>query len=547
MKNRYNNYLLLVLLSFLTLVVVSCGDDFFDINEDPNNPTEAQLSQLMTNSQVAVAGAVGLSTGGLSSVLGTYTHQFTRRDGSDRYAIQGNDFMITTSWQHFYDIAMQDLRVIIDEGTAEGNMIYVGIAKLLKAYSFSVIVDVWGDVPFSEASLFPEITFPKFDDDAEIYPALLTLIDEGIADLNNADASNNLTPGSDDLIYGGSVSSWQRFAKTLKLKLLNQVRMVNVIPGAVSQINQILTEGDIIGSQSDDFELWYGTSATPENRHPGFVVAYTQGQPIFYISIWFHQIMSGQNPDILTNVTDPRIPYYYTDQLLPGEAPQNPPEYLESDGFLSIHFGSSHPNQAGNQNVSSTAIGVYPCGGWYDDGSGQTVNASAGTGVAPERMLTNYARLFIEAELALDGVTSGDARQLLIDAIQASFDKVNQVVGRTGSSQSIPSLSQDTIDYYTNMVLADYDAGDQDRKLEIILTQKWIASYGYNVDSYSDYRRRGFPILFDPNNDVGPFAQFTSSNEFMVSLPWRSEDLNLNPNAPPQKNPYTDKVFWDPN
>jgi len=84
--------------------------------------------------------------------------------------------------------------------------------------------------------------------------------------------------------------------------------------------------------------------------------------------------------------------------------------------------------------------------------------------------------------------------------------------------------------------------------LEIILTQKWLASYGNSVDAYNDYRRRGYPVIFDALTDVGPFATTTTSaSPFLVSLPWRSEDLTLNPESPPQKDPKTDKVFWDPN
>ncbi len=535
----------IILYLFLCIGIIGmhgCGD-FFDINEDPNNPTSGQSAQLLTNSQVAVAGAVGLSTGGLSSHLSVFTHQTTRRAALDRYATQGNDFMITSAWQQFYDIALQDLEVLIDQSTASDDLIYVGIAQLLKAFSYSMMVDVWGDIPYSEAIQFPEIRFPVFDNDEEIYPQLIDLIDLAIVNLENPDAANTSTPGIDDLIYGGNTANWVKFANTLKLKMFNQVRETGVISDVTGKIQALIADDNLISSAAQDFQLMYGSSTNPENRYPGFVTAYTQGNPIYYISIWFHQILSGQNPDIFNGVVDPRIPYYYSNQLLPGEAAQNPPEYIEADGFLSIHFGSSHPNQAGNQDVSQSVIGIYPCGGWYDDGSGTTIGASTGTGVAPERMLTNYARLFIEAELALDGVITKDPRELLIAAMEASFDKVNEVVLGTGTSQSVPTLERDTA--YFDSVLQAYDDGDADRKKEIIITQKWIASFGFNVDAYSDYRRTGYPIIFDANNDTGQFAPFTSSNPFMVSLPWRSEDLNLNPNSPPQKNVFDDRVFWD--
>jgi hypothetical protein len=121
-------------------------------------------------------------------------------------------------------------------------------------------------------------------------------------------------------------------------------------------------------------------------------------------------------------------------------------------------------------------------------------------------------------------------------------------VAGTGTSQPVPMIADEDIEPYIENVMTEYDAGDTNRKLEIILTQKWIAGFGNSIDAYNDYRRRGYPVIFDPNTDTGIYSLFTSSSTpFLVSLPWRAEDLNLNRNAPPQKSPTTDRVFWDPN
>lgn len=540
----------LIMLSGVLLLATSCSDEFFDINKDPNNPTSAALSQLLTNSQVAIAGATGLSTTGLSSHLSVFMHQTVRRGDPDRYGTLGNSFMINACWQQLYDIALQDLEVLIEsaQNVPEGqvaNLEYAGVAKLMKAYAYSVMVDVWGDLPYSEAHQLSEFQNPKFDDDAEIYPQLLSLIDEGIANIEASTSTEPLKPGADDLIYGGNNSKWIKFGKTLKLRMLNQLRMVSNVD---DQIKGLISEGDLISSSGDDFQLMYGTSVSPDNRHNGFVIDYANQTKTYYISPWFWDVMKGNNPDIFSGISDPRVPYYFHKQLLPGEAPQNPSERLDADGFLTIHFGSNGPNQAQAQDVSQTVLGIYPVGGWYDDGSGATVTANTGTGAAPERMLTYYTVLYLQAELALDGVIDGDPRDLLQEAIQASFEKVNEVVAGTGTTQNVPTIEQDAIDEYIASVLEEFDAGDADRQLEIILTEKWIAGFGNSIDSYNDYRRKGYPAIFDPNSDTGPFALITSSpTPFLVSLPWRAEDLNLNQNAPAQKNPTMDRVFWDPN
>ena len=85
------------------------------------------------------------------------------------------------------------------------------------------------------------------------------------------------------------------------------------------------------------------------------------------------------------------------------------------------------------------------------------------------------------------------------------------------------------------------------------MTQKWIAAFGSAIESYNDYRRTGYPIMFDPLTMVadggpdgsGPVA-VTSGRTYALSLPWSDDELTLNSNAPAdQKIPATYSVFWD--
>jgi hypothetical protein len=143
-------------------------------------------------------------------------------------------------------------------------------------------------------------------------------------------------------------------------------------------------------------------------------------------------------------------------------------------------------------------------------------------------------------------VIGGDARGLLEQAIQASFDKVNELVANYSVQGQAPppEIVQEDIDGYIAAVLAEYDAGDADRKLEVIMTQKWIASFGYSVDQYNDYRRTGYPVLYDPNQDNLSFTN--ASLSFPTTLPYSNTEVELNPHVV-QKNPREVKVFWDVN
>jgi hypothetical protein len=151
--------------------------------------------------------------------------------------------------------------------------------------------------------------------------------------------------------------------------------------------------------------------------------------------------------------------------------------------------------------------------------------------------------LYIQAELALEepGVP-GDPAELFEAAMRASFDKVNEIA----EAADVPLIEDADIDAYVGDVMDRYDAASQAGKLELIMTEKWIASFGFAIDAYTDYRRTGFPVMYDPNADPIPFT--VTSRGYPVSLAYNSLSLNLNRNAPTeQKTVTTDRVFWDPN
>jgi hypothetical protein len=215
-------------------------------------------------------------------------------------------------------------------------------------------------------------------------------------------------------------------------------------------------------------------------------------------------------------------------------------------GFISIWFASQGINQGWQQDRSQTVLGLYPIGGRYDDRQGGEVDLQgevSGPGTVAQRLLPYFASLYIQAELMLTvpGV-DGDPRALFEEAMYESFEKVNAIA----QEAEAPTISDTEITNYIDAVLAKYDAADDTGKLELIMTQKWIASFGFSLDAYTDYRRTGFPIMFDPNSDPLPYT--LTSRGYPVSLSYNGQSVNLNRNAPKTpKNVTTDRIFWDPN
>jgi len=542
MKNIYK-YTLMMFVGVSLMVLPGCKD-WLDINEDPNNPTDVPLNQILPTIQVDIAGAVGMATGGLSHFTSLYTHQITERGNSQNdYAFNGSDFGVTIPWALVYPRALTDIGKVIEKGEAEEAWHYVGVAQILKAFIFSVLVDIYADVPYFEANLGAVQPFPAYDDGEAVYSEVLTLLDEGIANLAK---ESTLTPLNDDLFYGGGADAlvnWRKFAKTLKLKLYNQTRLTWDVS---AEVNALISEDDLIGP-GEDFEFQYGGNAAPDNRNPAYTQEYTAGAAFYYASPYFYEIMSGQNTffpvegNLYQTIVDPRVPYYFYNQLAPGQAAENPTAYKDGE-FVSIYAFSFNidPNEGFDQSSSKTILGLYPIAGRYDDGAGGIANFN-GAADTPQRILTYFQRKYIEAELALVGETSGNARDLFEEAMRASFDKVDEVAAAAGA----PALDETEVDEYISTVLALWDAGNDNVKLRHLMTQKWIASFGYGVDSYTDYRRTGYPLLHDGNTDN--LSVTSRTREYPLSYPWITDNLEINPNSPSQKNVANYRVFWDAN
>lgn len=567
-------FLYLFPLGFITLM--SCKKTL-DINTDPNNPVSISITKLLPAAELSLGNALSIGNGtygGLSQVLSVYMHQMSTREQPDVYGSTGNDFYITNAWSTFYQSftnssnihtpgVLNDLEQIIKDGEANGNPRYVGIAKILKAYTYSQLVDVFGDVPFSEATkLIEGNKYPKFDDDATIYPQLFTMLDEGIADVAKSDAENTIVPGSDDIMYKGDPDLWTKAANTIKLKLYTQIRKVQDVS---SQVTALLN-GPLISATDESFLVPYGTKGATDDRNPAYGDYYAT-QKSNHVSPWLYEIMKGYNPEIFTGITDPRIPYYIYNQIDATTPPRDGNQTEYRDGpFISIYFGSVGQFRDGTQDNSISVYGIYPVGGKYDDGSAEIVDGESGTGAAPYRLITYADRLYLEAELMLTGVIAGDATAKFNEALVESFKQVDYVV-KTLIGDGAPALDgTPAVNDYITKVMALYTAGSNDRKLEIMMTEKWLSSFGSAVDQYTDYRRTGYPILFDPNNPqqapnhfvqppingdpVNPGAQakvpVQLTVDFPLSLPWYTGELETNPNAPPQKTVSTYKVFWMP-
>ncbi len=215
-------------------LIISCFSIFsckqqLNINQDPNNPSTSQATEqlLFPAATISAASAIG----GELAIIGMLWSEYTTEDVSssqyrnfDSYNVVSTD--LNTDYNQLYTGALNDLQLILEKAKSAQDWNYNLMATVMKVYTYQVLVDMYDQVPYTDALQGAADLQPKFDNGDSIYESLLSTLDSAL----NQDftASTNTTPGSEDFLFNGDMSQWKAFANTLKLKMY--LRMVNVKP-----------------------------------------------------------------------------------------------------------------------------------------------------------------------------------------------------------------------------------------------------------------------------------------------------------------------------
>ena len=507
----------------LALVASSCSkESFLDVNTNPNNPLSVAPSALLNGVEVTTGFAVGNDLGRVTELLVQHTAGIANQPRAyDTYLLRGN---YDNQWNNeLYGGSLINAQQIIN-ATQATSPLYSGYAKILKAYSFALLTDLWGDVPYSQAlqgnAAAPNLQ-PRFDKQEDIYKgnaslgiqSLFDLVREGLADIDKGSATptaSALKPGADDLMYKGSNAKWKKFGNTLLLKLANTISKKDP-KLAADVINEVLAKGPAayMTDNSDDAEVPFGT--TVGNQNPFF--AYN------YVNRPDDQMLSQRFLDSLNlRYKDPRIAKFFT------TTPANTTGVVTPFGVFTGYDNGG--TGAAPVRTNRSRYGAYVVGV---------------SGEAPVRLVTNFQRAFIlaEAVLTLPGVTvpNETAQTLYEKGIQASMSKAGlsaaeidlyfknnpKIVTLDTKPRNAPGVS--TVEYQRNQ----------------IITQKWIAWTGNGIEAYNDFRRTGYPKLALVTN---PSSE--SPTSIPVRLYYPNSEISANPNIPNPQPTTAVKVWWAP-
>ncbi len=478
-------------LALVFTLLISCKD-LTELNINPNgvDPANADLNFLLPTTETSLGQTVfGIGLGTFSGVM-QQTQQTGWQGGYNNY--EWDD--LSHSWGGYYSMLMNNDEYF--KKAVQGKYeFHEGVARVLRAYIFGMITDLWGDAPYSQAlkaELGPDYFKPKFDDQKDIYLGILADLDTANVLLSKGNYTN-ISP-KQDVIYGGNAQKWQKFANSLALRyyMRLQAKEPSIAEQGIKKIVNDPAKYPLILASSDDANISFIGTAK-ENSNPLNTV-YDLAPDGSYMRVK----MAVTFVDSLQKYNDPRLAIWANkiqtplvlvegtgiDRIVNGkrEVSQDVVTKFETDNTMKVDFDPefagvtiSHPKvQIFNMNNANPAQGtVNPHASHLNDRYKKTADP-----LVLMRLISAAEVNFILAEAAYRGWISG-AENYYAAGIQQSFNAWG--VGDQFSS---------------------YIGGAPYNGLNSILVQKWFASWSTAHESWFDWRRTGIPVL-----KTGPSAK----------------------------------------
>ncbi len=482
--NQIKNKFTIVVLGLL--VLVSCHG-LEELNENPDKIGSDNVDpNLLVPTVINGVGktVVGLGFGDLAGVM-----QHTQKDGwsSGHNAYDwSND---SHSWNGYYSLLIND-KTLIEKAETDNLDFHRGVGLIMKSYLFGLLTDLWGDAPYTNAlrgDEGAEFFDATFDGQETIYEGIQADLEIANGLLSKSQDSYFSINETQDILYGGDVAKWRKFANSLSLRYY--MRLSAKKPGLAEQgIKKILSNSSqfpLILSAEDDANMAY-VGNTNSDSWPTNTKFDTDPQ-----GAYFRIKMAATLVEAMQGLEDPRLGVWankieqplvldvsdYVDEST-GErhvSQASVDAYTNTVGYpvnydkefvglpTAMTFGAAY-NLSENVNQGSFNLHVSQLNDIYKEASGDLLQA---------RLISAAEVNFIIAEAAFKGWTSGSAEQYYNEGIKQSLNAWG-----VGDSYG---------DYISGS--AAYSG------FEDIITQKWIASWSSATEAWFDYRRTGLPEL----------------------------------------------------
>ncbi len=462
------NILKITIIASLIVGLFAGCEEFLDVNDDPNNATEATAGQLFPAATASAAGVVGGPWAIAGSVFSQYA---TQANASNQYKgfasldVSSED-LDRFAWEELYSGALNDFKAVKEKAEENSDWSYYLMATTMQSYVFQMLADLYNQIPYSEALMGADGLNPAYDGGEAVYNGILTDLDEALG--KNLDGSSVTNPGARDFVFQGDMDAWVRFANTLKLKIHLRQRYVNDAESQTA-ITAMFNNGDEFLDTDANMDV--------------FVDQDSKSNPFYERDR--RQLNTPNNLrasetmfDFFENNSDTRLEEIYMESA--------------NGGYSAMPHGG--------HNLPTTVIDP-------DDISVLYVGPTD-----PVPFISEAESYFLQAEAALI-YNLGDPKLMYDLGVLAAFAHF----GLDGSS------------FIASGGAYEYpSAGTQDDKLEAIITQKWASMAQYQgMEAWTEWRRTGYPAFFaEPVNTV------LAAGEYIQRLPFPDSEYRSNSSTP---------------
>lgn len=516
MKKIFRSVLFLSVLAF-----VSCSDEL-DINDNPNTPVEITPGLALSSAEASLATVVG---GEFTNLGGFYSQYQTQSPSASQYELMDSNNLNAAYpnrlWTELYAGCLTDLEFVLAESANTADQL---IATSLKAYTFQLLVDTFGDVPYTEALQGGANITPALTPGAEIYADLITKLDAAIAAYSAEPEASSV--GSQDNIYSGDGTKWVQFANTLKLRMY--MRMSYTAQANPAAVNALIAQNNFI---------------TEDAAFKNFNETLNKTNPFFGVEI----SNQGSGLGDVNNIASNSLLQFYIEN---------------NDQRKELVF---RPNK-GTTNYSSIQQGT---GNDFNN----TAQAYARPNInprSPVAFITVSESNFLQAEALIRYSGGAGAKAKYDDGVIASFvanavnfpsdDDFDGIVEAEDDDKKdykqLYTVAQATA--FAQALIApggayEYvDAGSVEGNVRQVMIQKWAAlAFVNNIEAYIETTRTKYPEVvtvgtedYAVGNRIPSAITVLSGTQMPSILFYPQNEVNRNPNVP-QRSSVTEKVWWD--
>ena len=485
------------------LIFSACDKGFEDLNVNPTKPTQVSVANKLTAAQLFASSERYDNWRAGLIYQSTMMQHFATTAGywdGDKYT--WNRGYASSLMDRYYGNAvksLEDMLVQLDEESSPDEM--KAITRIMRVFVFSRLTDLYGDIPYSEAgkAVLEEILTPKYDPQSEIYADLLKELEESAAALGSGTSGF----GSADIIFNGDQGKWKRLANSLMLRL--GMRLIKVDPAGAQAWATKAIAGGVMESNDDIFFVPHTEGPAGVNQNGNGEVFQADGNP--RLSKTFVDFMQSGN--------DPRLP------ILGARRGDGSTDPADLQGFPNGLDAQMLMDMTGEENTDAYA----------------EPNRSIITGLDAPMIFQTYAEVeFMLAEANVRWGIAGDAETHYNNGVTAAM-KTLSLYGDAGVIDDAAIA-----DY---LVANPYDAANA---LEQINTQYWAATFLNEYESFSNWRRTGFPVLV-PVNYPGNVTGGTIPRRMSYSESEQTNNPDNYAEAVSRQGPdeLTTRVWWDAN